>query len=68
MTTSREVEYVRRLLQMNPLEQTTEILTLRRDFLHPQENSTKRSVTPVLHHLTTTVNRLPVNSDWEYQP
>ena len=36
MTDSRETDYVRRLLQMNPLEQPLEILTLRRCFLKPQ--------------------------------
>lgn len=38
MTDSRETEYVKRLLQMNPLEQPLEILTLRRDFLKPQDD------------------------------
>lgn len=37
MTKSRETEYVRQLLQMNPLEQSTEIIAKRRDFLLPQD-------------------------------
>ncbi|QDT88447.1 hypothetical protein [Gimesia algae] len=36
MTDSRETEYVKQLLQMNPLEQPLEILSLRHDFLKPQ--------------------------------
>lgn len=34
MTDSRETEYVKRLLQMNPLEQPLEILTLRLSLIH----------------------------------
>lgn len=39
MTETREIEYARRLLQMNPLDQPVEILALRRDFLNPETDS-----------------------------
>lgn len=37
MTETHETDYVRQLLQMNPVEQSTEIVTLRHNFLHPQD-------------------------------
>ncbi|WP_339731054.1 hypothetical protein [uncultured Gimesia sp.] len=39
MTNSPETEYVDRILDLNPLEQSTEILAQRHAFLHPQAHS-----------------------------
>ncbi|WP_298865650.1 hypothetical protein [uncultured Gimesia sp.] len=47
MNETRKIDYARRLLQMNPLEQTRDILALRRDFLKPESelgNSINESV------------------------
>ncbi|MFH1303118.1 MAG: hypothetical protein ABIK07_18810 [Planctomycetota bacterium] len=41
MTESRETDYASRLLNMNPLEHASEILVLRKRFLHPQEHAAK---------------------------
>lgn len=44
MTEIRDTDYARRLLQMNPLEQPSEILALRREFLKPESHSIEQSV------------------------
>ncbi|MDF1746089.1 MAG: hypothetical protein P1V19_20485 [Gimesia sp.] len=47
MNETRKIDYARRLLQMNPLEQPRDILALRRDFLKPESelgNSINESV------------------------